>query len=331
MIYIDTTIEKLFIRFLQNRTTEEEERELYNWIAESPENRKEFYQYKRVWDSMESSNPLYKLNTEENLSKITSKINRSAKRRRAFILYSSSVAASILLFFTLFNLNNMDENKIKVNESIVSLNIPKGGSKRLILSDGTSIWLGPNSQFSYSSFENSDKREVFLRGKAYFKVAKDSSRPFIVKTDNIDIRVLGTSFNVESIEGSNITETTVIEGVVSIKPKGEENKKEIRLEMNDQAIFNKTANSFLLSDVDASQYSKWREGTIVFIKKDFNYIVGELERTFDINIDIHNRALESHLFSAKFEKGQTIEEILKVFSLIEHFEYKIEDETITIK
>jgi ferric-dicitrate binding protein FerR (iron transport regulator) len=205
--------------------------------------------------------------------------------------------------------------------------------KQVILQDGTRIWLNPGSQLCYNSWEKSSFREVYIKGRAYFEVSKDSLKLFIVKTDNVDIKVLGTKFNVESFEDGNTVETTVIEGCVAVFDKNRTLEKKgvnITLNSNDQATYIRESKSFLISEVNADFYRQWKDGILVFREKRFEDITKELERQFNVQISIKDNTLNEYTFTATFEKGKKIEEILDAFSMTYPFDYTIKDQTIII-
>ena len=325
-------INALFLKFFNKETTEEENRDLYKWMNDSETNLKLFEEYKNTWDSLALLKENASIDAEKDFITVMERVKR---RRRNFvnkiILYSSGAAAGIAILLS--SLLFLQPDKVEKQEYVTEISVPNGEMKQVILQDGTRIWLNPGSLLCYNSWEKSSLREVYIKGRAYFEVSKDSLKPFIVKTDNVDIKVLGTKFNVESFEDGNTVETTVIEGCVAVFDKNRTLEKKgvnITLNSNDQATYIRKSKSFLISEVNADFYRQWKDGILVFREKRFEDIAKELERQFNVQIAVKDNTLNEYTFTATFEKGKKIEEILDAFSMTYPFDYTIKDQTIII-
>lgn len=178
------------------------------------------------------------------------------------------------------------------------IQVPKGGEYELILPDGTHVWINSDTKLTFPVSFDSIKREVFLSGEAYFDVTKDPQRPFMVKTENIEIKVLGTQFNVQAYPDDNKIETTLCEGSVNVTA-GELG---VTLTPSQQAVYSKTTQTLTTRKVDVRLYTAWKEGLFVFENKPLEEIMNTLSRWYNINVFYSNQAVKSYHFTGDLER-----------------------------
>jgi ferric-dicitrate binding protein FerR (iron transport regulator) len=223
-----------------------------------------------------------------------------------------------------------------------------GAKSRLLLPDGSIVWLNSGSRISYPATFSDSIREVQLEGEAYFDVAKVADRPFIVRTRDLDIRVLGTAFNVKSYPEESRTEATLIRGLVQVSKKGQGQQPAILLHPHEKVVVSKavehiptkeTANPSA-SDMMVVQLKKnamdtavvetaWVYNKLVFDGEDFGEIAGEMERWFNVKISIHDPAVAKFRFHARFE-NETVAEVLSALQVSEPFTFKINNNEVDI-
>jgi hypothetical protein len=212
------------------------------------------------------------------------------------------------------------------------LTVPYGKSFTLILSDGTEVHLNAGTTLKYPvNFLKGQNRQVFLIGEAFFKVSKDKEHPFIVESDDLNIRVLGTSFNVSSYSENKNISTVLVEGAVRLYGKDElysEEKSQL-LQPGKKAEWNKENQKVTIQKVNTSIYTSWIDGTLVIEKLRFHEIVKRLERHYNIKIINNNKELDNQVFTATFQV-ENIQEVLESFKVNYSFQYTIEGDTITI-
>ena len=209
------------------------------------------------------------------------------------------------------------ENAEKKNAVPNVIEVPKGGEYELILPDGTHVWINADSKLSFPSVFDSLKREVLLSGEAYFAVKKDKARPFIVKTDNVEIEVLGTEFNVRAYPDLNEIATTLCEGSVSMT----DGKHGLILKPSYQAIYSKTNHSMISRKVDTRLYTGWKDGLFIFENETLEDIMTTLSRWYNINVFFVNERIKTFHFTGDLKRygdfKQTLEMIEKTTSI--HF------------
>jgi transmembrane sensor len=190
--------------------------------------------------------------------------------------------------------------------------IPYGNQSKLILSDNTVVWLNAGSRLVYPTFFNGKTREVLLFGEAFFEVSKNAEKPFIVKTSDIEIKVLGTQFNVSAYAEDKVIQTVLKEGSVAIRQNNSTFfDSEIVLKPNQLASFAKSSNETKLYDVDASYYTLWTKGLLSFDDVDFNRILKKVERFYNISVGFSEPILGTIRISGKLDLKKNRDEVLE--------------------
>lgn len=230
--------------------------------------------------------------------------------------------------------NTLDYKGSKTHKKLVynTLNIPFGKQFELLLSDGTQVTLNSGSSLRYPvNFITGKDRKVYLKGEAFFDVAKDASHPFIVNADQINIRVLGTQFNLSFYPEDEDISTVLVEGSVALYKEGADMKKNTSTQLvpGQQAAFNKSKNEMSVNEVDTHNHTAWKDGYLLFKASPFYRIRSKLERHFNISIEDKTQLLHNQVYTATF-RNETIEEILEAFKEDTPFQYKREGSKITI-
>lgn len=259
-------------------------------------------------------------------------IARRTSRSAFRMVYA--VAASILLLAVLgvyIFIRQDNARDLLTTLSFKEAKTPRGKQRHMVLRDGTQVWLNANSVLRYPrSFSGRDKREVYLAGEAYFDVAENKNKPFIVNTSGLSIKVLGTAFNVRSYEGDPMVETTLVRGKVTISTASEGDTHTVTLLPNQKALFSKESKTIALQQtVNTDISTGWRNGWMIFENKPFSYIKETLERWYNVTIVMQDEKSLSCTFTAKF-KDKTLEEVLDIFRNTESINYRIEGDHVTI-
>jgi ferric-dicitrate binding protein FerR (iron transport regulator) len=213
-----------------------------------------------------------------------------------------------------------------------TLKIPNGKRFELELSDGTVVHLNSGTTLKYPvKFIAGENRQVFLDGEAFFDVAKDKKHPFIVNADKLNVRVLGTHFNVSSYPEDDLTDVVLVEGSVGMYNTNEEFNadKNTILKPGYKGSFNKNNNHINTKEVNTDMYTSWISGGLVFRDINFAAICKKLERKYDVNIVVKNQKLANEKFNASFG-DKPIEKILSYFDEVYGINYIRKDNVITI-
>lgn len=190
--------------------------------------------------------------------------------------------------------------------------MPHGSSSKIVLSDSTVVWLNAGSNLIYPSNFTGKTREVVLFGEAFFDVKNDKNRPFLVQTSALEIKVLGTKFNISAYPEDNIIQTVLKEGKVSIREIGTDKiEKEIILVPNQLASFDKKTKLTEIKNVNTDFYTSWTDGLLSFENRDLNRVIKSLERYYDINIQFENAMLGMVKISGKLDLKQNRNEVFE--------------------
>lgn len=210
--------------------------------------------------------------------------------------------------------------KTNIPASAVSYNTistPKGGQYKVILPDGSSVWLNAASSLKYPTRFIGDNRHVELSGEGYFEIAKDAKKPFIVKSQGQEITVLGTHFNVNAYQDEGTTKTTLLEGSVRIDIASSKLSK--LLSPNQQALVNN--HSIKVSDVKPEEAVAWKNGQFLFKNTDLKNILHQLERWYNVEADFSN--LPDNRFFGKIERDVNISSVLEMLEISSNLKFKI--------
>lgn len=223
--------------------------------------------------------------------------------------------------------NDLKSKKLAYNE----LKIPFGKTFQVVLSDGTKVHLNSGSSLKFPvKFIKGNNRMVFLTGEAYFEVSKDKLHPFVVHSNGMDVRVLGTKFNVTSYPEDKIINTVLVEGSVQVYNRNDPEHKSI-IVPGEKASFNRGNKNISISKVDVDLYTAWTNGQLVFKGVRFKDMILKLERAYNVSITSNNKELNEEVFSANFNMDvDKIENIMLYLSKIHHFTYTIKNDKIII-
>lgn len=207
-----------------------------------------------------------------------------------------------------------------------TIDIPRGGEFRLVLSDGTKVWLNSDSQLKYPVQFNGDMREVYLKGEAYFEVAHNARKTFIVSTSKGDIRVLGTSFNVRDYRDENKVVTTLEAGQVRYISPG---RGEIDL-IPGYMLEDGAGSPLIPRKVNTEEYTGWKDGKYIFDDVSVEEIMTTLARWYDVTVVYENNQVRKLHFTGDLERYATINTILNFMETGGDVRFRIDGKTIIV-
>lgn len=248
------------------------------------------------------------------------------------------VAAGI---FYLFNSRSAQTGQPANNEVATK----KGSTSYVKLPDGTQVWLNTDSKLTYAGDFTGAMREVMLTGEAYFDVVKDSSRPFIIHTDKINIRVLGTAFNVKNYAADDMVETALIHGRIEVTFNDRPSEK-IILKPNEKLVVRKdqasmkivpgiqagpkvTLNNISLAHDSLVVETAWMQNKLAFTDESLLNISRMLERRFDVTFSFKNEEVKTYSYTGVYT-NESLEKILELLSVSQKFTYSIKTQQVVI-
>ena len=207
------------------------------------------------------------------------------------------------------------------------LRIPKGGEFKLQLADGTQVYLNSATDLRYPVAFTGAERRVYLKGEAYFEVAKDVEHPFIVVTDDVQVRVYGTSFNVNTL-GADGVRTVLVEGKVGIR--GQDLDREYVLKPNELAFYDRNSRDMKIETVDPDLYTLWRKGIFVFERETLENIMNTLSLWYDMEVFFQSESAKQLHFSGHMKRYEQIEDILHAITDATGVVFTINDRTVCV-
>ncbi|WP_293651174.1 FecR domain-containing protein [uncultured Parabacteroides sp.] len=324
-------IENLLLDYFAGELSETEEKELLLWLEADEANKGKFSEMADWWAIARV--PLFKSNMKadfrDHFGNLTGKTLPIKENRFFNWRIWGKVAASVLLVVaistTSYYAGKSDRKPEKEQIAWFETVTPAGSQSKVVLPDHSVVWVNAGSSLKYNMDFTKQNREVLLTGEAYFEVAKDSLRPFVVKLGKLDIRVLGTSFNVKAYDNEETIDVALVCGKVNVHladDDKEEKDKDIVLVPNRMISYNKETSQVKMSKVDGASIYAWTNGRIEFDEQPFDRIARDLERKFNVQIRINSKSLHKEIFSGSFSTDQTLDYILREVDVEKKYTWK---------
>lgn len=311
---------QLVNKYLRGETSEAEVSELFQWIDATPDNKKVYIDYTKVWSLSEQS--------DENEDQIWKLLFAPRFRHQRIFKSYLRIARYAAIFLVTFGsgialqyfLGGIATEKLVYQKSS-SIVAPLGQMTNVELPDGTKVMLNSGSTLTYNGNFSLGERLVCLSGEAYFDVSTDSEHPFIIQTNLLNLKVHGTSFNIEAYPDENMISTTLIEGSMAVMNKDE--KELTRLVPGENAHFDANAQKINVTKVNTEIYTSWKNGLITFRNEKLKDIARKIERWYNVKIEIKNPKLGNQAYYGTIMKNKPVDQILEVLKLTSSFKYKI--------
>lgn len=316
---MSTSIEHIIIRHLSETTSEDEERYLQSWLQESEENQAEFDTTQQLWELTgqgQATESELDFSTNEEWNYFKERIEAPPKIRPLVTEYPKrhlykdlfQMAAGIVVLIGIvyvINLFIQADDQIVASQQIQTF---QNMQKEVALEDGSKVWLNENSILTIPKRFSKSERKIRLVGEAFFEVAKDANRPFIILNKDTETRVLGTSFNVKTSDEN--VEVSVRTGKVSLTSR-ENAQQTVTLEAGNKGIFDLKTKALNKKEIDDSNEWAWQTKRLVFEDSPLSRVIRMLEKFYTININVRNQAILNCTFNSEFEAAN-LEEVLEV-------------------
>jgi ferric-dicitrate binding protein FerR (iron transport regulator) len=358
--------EDLITGYLMGELTPVEREKLMNWIGSDPENKKYFDEYCEVWITARAGVKHPEYNFQKGFWKFKQRITdepRIIQTEHGFGLFREILkyAAIVLITASVTSLtvSMFWKNKLPGSgQTISELIVPMGSNARFSFSDGTTVTLNAGSKLTFDNSYGIDDRVVTLEGEGFFTVAKDTERPFIVKTSHLNVLALGTSFNIKAYSNDKTIETTLVEGSVKIEGIAEQETDEVTILMpNQRFVFYKDESGIaeeqiaekakvtpapsadiqrdtpvpraITENVNIEPVISWKEPRWIFEKQSLEQIAVDLERKFDVKIIFGSERLKEFRFTGTL-LAEPIEQVLEVMSLSAPINFSLKGNVVTL-
>ena len=317
-------INSLYFRFLFRKLSLDEFRELKHNLNKMPDkDLKDVME--TAWDenhSLPLMNQQAKTQVKQNLSFY---IEDEIKRTRQLLWLKRGIAASVILLVSLgvwqFAYHDTPDRRPFVVE------VKSGDKAQLILPDGSAVKLNSASSLVYD-FSDPGRRNVILTGEAFFEVTKDKSKPFIVQVGELNIEVLGTSFNVSSYGEDSFIETSLLEG--SIMLYGKNLPHAYQLKPSQKAIYNTKTKTIQIEPTNNGYETAWMQDRLVFESEPLERVIDKIERWYGITIDLQCPEIARDIISGSFN-GEQLMYVLEALKIQYNVDYSIHGDDVVIK
>ena len=316
-------IEELLPRYCEGLATEEERLQVEAWMDESEENRRMAKQVHALYLATDTLHVMKKVDIEKALSRVKSRM--TGKKKTMWWEWAQRAAAVLfipLLVTLMVQHWGNDEQELA---QMMEIKTNPGMTTSLTLPDGTLVFLNSESTLSYPSRFDGDTRNVNLQGEAYFEVAKNPEKKFIVSTPHrSQIEVLGTHFNVEAYEKENRVSATLVEGKIGFIYKCDNASRKVLMAPGQKLVYDSKDSKVQLYATSGESEIAWKEGKIIFRNTPLEEGLRMLEKRYNIEFIIKNNRLKGDSFTGTFT-NQRLERILEYFQLSSQIRWRYLD------
>ena len=309
----------LLIKYAEGTATDAERKQVESWLEASPVNKETLEQYIQIWKHSGELEGLDQLNIEADLAQVKARAGIAQKRTMVQPIRIWRMAAVILLLIGI-SVIWLYFNQTGNPDLLLAENPPGSQPLKIELSDGTIVSLNAASTLRYPVAFTTNSREVILNGEAFFDITTNPEQAFVIQTDQTEVKVLGTKFNLRAFSSESKNELTVVEGKVIFAEKNNV-ANQLILTANQQAIFEE-ANKQLTRkpDLNANAMS-WHTGMLTFQNSHIQEVIKDLNRHFSVDIRLPAHMPSEGCFVNSQYENETLDSILEELGLILDMEY----------
>ena len=355
-------------QILTGEASEEEQVSFYTSLSQDKQLLDDYIKAKNAWEHAIKTAQFEGIDVAADWLKIEKQLKRggaiantpSVYNFRKTLRWAGAIAAAAILLISaviLWPQITGSENKIR----FTNLDVPRGSRISMQLEDGTHVWLNAGSHIRYSSDYGKKNREIFLEGEAFFDVTKKEI-PFIVKTSSMNIRVLGTAFNVKCYKDEKTIETTLVRGSLKIEKRStvygpteeillkpnqkvilfkeeqtiqrkntlDKPNKEINVKQNIQAEMLPIKEVYLDNDVDTKTTTSWKEGLLIIRGETLESLARKLGRRYDVEFVFEDHQMRNYKYSGTI-KELSLEQMLNAIKMTSPISFEIHEKKVIIK
>lgn len=295
------------------------------WLSENPENQKVHEEYCKVLNFVDTHEAKFDINLDAEWDMLSERLDfevqdpvkTTGKVKNLSNLWFRAAAIIVVLLATSIGVLLLTSNNN--NQQLAA----SGQVIEKTLSDGSVVCLNSNSVLTFPENFADDKRSLELEGECFFNVARDESRPFIISSGEVDVEVLGTSFNICNKKENNIISIVVETGKVSVSSKNES----VIITPGQMAIYDKSTKEITIQENQDPNYLAWKTKQLLFENADLEYIVSTIEKAYNCSIVIDNKIIETCRFTMSFN-NEDLESILNVIRETTAFEIRSSEENV---
>lgn len=301
--------DELIAKFLMNECSESELKHLEEWKMADPKNLEEFSRMKKMMD--EATTEAYEPDLENALHSVSQRILQTTHKTPGFLYYGIRIASAIIIGAGILGL----VLKFGNSNQITIAALPGEHLKEIILPDGSQVTLNEGSILKYTKKFKGEERNVSFEGEAYFKIARNENKPFIIESGNTITRVLGTEFNLIANKADSVVKITVTEGLVSFNLEKENIRKEVKVGAGQIGEIDVKKGIITSKVNDDLNFLAWKNGILTFDNQEFGVAIQTISSFYGEKIEIQDSMLSAAIFTATFD-SLDFDEVLTTIELI---------------
>lgn len=334
----------LLAKYLNEEADGVETAQVNEWVNASVENRQEFEKLRQAWEIASAEIGMKEWNEKRSKEQFLLKViheQAEAIRQKEIVVKISrrliqniwkyaAVAVVLIGVSGILVYNLLDDHQ---GGTFTEVAVSKGSRSQMTLPDGSQVWLNADSKIKYTSDFNKLDRSIYLEGEAYFEVAKNLHKTFLVNGGGLVVEAVGTAFNVKAYPNENVVEATLVEGLVKVGPLDKPSQM-IILKPNEQVFYykpdlkNNQSEKLLVSKgIESSTFTSWMNGQIEISGETLDYIAIKLGRQYDVQFHFDDPSIRNLRFTGVF-KNETIEQVLEVLKISSPVSYRIHEREI---
>ena len=306
-------ITRILRKYLSGRFSSDTEERVQKWIIKDKDIEEKEKASLEYWNELEAKTDP---DTELVLDRVNQRIGYKEIVHRPFYQKLTRIAAVLIPLFMMaggYLYYTSTQNKW------IEISVAYGDKKHFLLPDSSEIWLNAGTVVKYPKEFSKVQRLVHLDGEAYFSIRKNTSKPFIVETSQLSVKVLGTKFNVKAYADDELVTTTLTSGKVEVIPPTQDPQ---ILKPNEQLTYDKKTSAVNITEVSPTDTDGWITGKLIFTDAPFTEILQTLEKRYDVTINHTMNIPASKQYTVRFLKNENLEEILSVLSEMIGFSYQ---------
>jgi transmembrane sensor len=319
-------IEALLPGYLSGDVSDKDRAIIDEWRSESPENETIYLESLKAWESMILLQEMEQFNSFEALKKVSSRLSERPSSRWWVTLQrvAAILVLPILVFSGYVTTQNFSMKKLMEEHVLMqTVSSRQGMVTQFSLADGTKVWLNSGSELEFPTRFAGDMRDVKLKGEAYFEVFKNEKQPFRVNAKDLNIDVLGTSFNVINYDDDVQSEVILVEGKVSLTGDDEHSEKEYgTMHPGQRAVYHNDIHKVDTEEVEVDKYISWRDGNLIFRDDSMEDVVKRLSRWYNVKIVITDPEIKSYIYKATF-RNENLNQVLNLLKLSAPIDFRI--------
>jgi ferric-dicitrate binding protein FerR (iron transport regulator) len=310
---INEPIDELLFKYFANELTESEEKELLAWLASDLSHKTTLYQMADWWAVAHV--PLFSSDLKSGFRKhfknLANQTQRNQTKPSFRIKHWYKIAASVLLLsgigISFFYLGKSSQQPPQT--AFYEIAVPLGSQSKVTLPDQSIVWLNAGSSLTYYEDHTAGTRNVSMNGEGYFEVAANPGKPFTVTSEVLQLVVLGTSFNLKAYENDATIDLVLVSGKVGVNINHDKTET-YQLLPDNMLSYHKENNNLEIQPVSGSDYGNWKDRVLKFDRQIFTQLAKDLERIYNVSIEIESDQLKKEYFSGSFSYDYTLNDIL---------------------